>query len=409
MKRNVILAAIAVTLLALAPVPARATPFGSFGGKVGGGNGASGLLQLQGWALADGGIAAVDILVDGVVVGRAQYGRARPQVQVLDPGFPDSPLAGYAYELNTTHFLNGNHPIQARAKAIDGSVAFLPPARVFQFGNTAHDLVPFGQIEFPNYGAQLFGHCLTDPKTTPRRYSVVSGYALDAGVQDLDTGIGYLELLIDGAIAANTRLDCTFDTKPGGTGGYTDCYGLPRPDIDVLFPGLKDGPTAGFRFVLDIGALVFNETYQPGRHLLSIRAGDAFTVTKIAEMPVVFLCDDQLQNQGSIGAINIPRNGLLYSGTIQTSGWALDFDGVQLVDIFIDGVETGVATYGLANPYISGLYPSFPDSAAPGWTFALDTTTLSNGTHFIQVFVRDTQGVDTLIGKRSFVVANTQP
>src|SRR5436853_6606403 len=88
MKRNVILGTIAVALLALLPAPARAAaPFGSFGGKVGGGNGASGRLSLQGWALDDSGIAAVDILVDGIVVGRAQYGRARPQVAAQHPGF----------------------------------------------------------------------------------------------------------------------------------------------------------------------------------------------------------------------------------------------------------------------------------------------------------------------------------
>jgi Bacterial Ig domain len=416
MKRNVSLAAIAVALFALASAPAQAAaPFGSFGGKVGGGNGASGLLQLQGWALAGGGVAAVDILVDGAIIGRAQYGRARPQVKVLYPGFPDSALAGFAYELNTTHFLNGSHTISARAKANDGSFTILAPARVFQFSNNSHDLQPFGQIEFPSYGAQLFGNC--DDSRTPVRYSVVSGYALDAGVQTQDTGVGFLELLIDGALLYNTKVDCQFDGRPNGRGGYSNCYGLPRTDIDTLFPGLPDGPTAGFRFVLDIGALLSSpdpihgvpSLYQPGRHVLAVRAGDGFTVTKIAEMPVTFSCDDFIDNESSFGAINIPRNGLLYSGTMQSVGWALDFEGVQYVNIFIDGVETGVATYGSTSPQISSLYPSFPNSAAPGWTFAVDTTKLSNGTHFLEAFVRDTQNVDTLIGKRSFVVANPHP
>src|SRR4051794_16731679 len=106
MKRNLILAAIAVTLLASAPAWA-AAPFGSFGGKVGGGNSGAGMLPLFGWALDDNGIERVDALVDGVVVGQASYGRSRPQVTRRYPGYPDSAAAGFSYELDTTHYLNG--------------------------------------------------------------------------------------------------------------------------------------------------------------------------------------------------------------------------------------------------------------------------------------------------------------
>src|SRR4051794_32543511 len=98
MKRNIVLTAIAVALLGSAPSWA-AAPFGSFGGKVGGGNAGAGLLPLHGWVLDDNGIESVDVLVDGLVSGRADYGRSRPRVTAQYPGYPDSALPGFAYEL----------------------------------------------------------------------------------------------------------------------------------------------------------------------------------------------------------------------------------------------------------------------------------------------------------------------
>jgi len=95
MKRNVILCAAVAVLLSSACAWA-AAPFGSFGGIVGDGNAGAGLLPLTGWALDDNGILAVDVLVDGIVAGRATYGRARDGVTTRFPGYPDSANPGFA-------------------------------------------------------------------------------------------------------------------------------------------------------------------------------------------------------------------------------------------------------------------------------------------------------------------------
>src|ERR1700709_652649 len=122
MKRNIVLAAIVVAVVALAAAsPANAAqPFGSFGGKVGGGNALDGNAPLFGWALAGHGVAAVDVLVDGIIDGRATYGRSRPGVGLLHPGFPDSALPGWVYNLDTTHYLNGLHTVSARVRSKTG-------------------------------------------------------------------------------------------------------------------------------------------------------------------------------------------------------------------------------------------------------------------------------------------------
>ncbi len=196
MKRNVIVSAIAVALLASMPGWA-AAPFGSFGGIVGGGNSGAGSMPLTGWALDDNGVLAVDILVDGFVAGRATYGRARAGVTARFPGYPDSAAAGFAFQLDTTHYLNGQHTVAVRVKSRAGEVAVLP-SQVITFTNVEHDLAPFGTIEFPKPQAELRGNC--NVNSPIRRYAVISGYALDAGTTQNDTGVAYVELLIDRAV-----------------------------------------------------------------------------------------------------------------------------------------------------------------------------------------------------------------
>lgn len=405
MKSRFLLVGLSVFALSISPLSA-ATPFGQFGGQVGGGNAGDGQMALTGWALDDDGILAVDILVDDVVIGRANYGRARPGVALRFPGYPDSLAAGFAYELDTTRFLNGQHTITPRAKSRSGEVVLLP-SRSFTFVNVEHNLAPFGALEFPQQHAELRGNC--DRSSLNRRYSVISGYALDAGVQDDDSGVGYVELLIDRAVFFNTNTDCHFSNVEGG---LTDCYGIRRLDIEHNFPGLKDSPHAGYRFVLDIGEMLTNpfSPYNPGLHTVTVRAADhASQVRNIAEMDVTFSCDQSTGNENSFGDIDLPRGGLLYSGIVQTTGWALDWEGITSIRVLVDGVDFGLANFGLIRPEISALYPGYPQSPAPGWQFLLETRALSNGQHFLDVIVQDVRGADIYIGRRRFVVSNTTP
>lgn len=387
-----------------------APPFGSFGGKVGGGNAGSGILRLHGWALDDNGVEAVDILVDNVVIGRAFHDRSRPEVTSRFPGFPNSALPGFAYELDTTQFLNGMHRVAARVKSRTGELVTLGPVRNFQFNNVTHNLAPFGKIEFPNQGAELFGNC--NPASPLRRYAVVSGYALDSGVQRDDTGVGYVELLIDRALFSSSKTSCFFSNA---TGGLSNCYGLRRLDVEPFFPMLPDGPTAGYRFVVDIGALLnpgpgIEPFYRPGRHTFTVRAGDLFgQIRNIAEIQVTFSCFDFENNEGSFGSIDVPINGRLYAGQMIATGWALDWEGVNNLSILVDGIEMGKTILNRVRPEVTSAYPGFPQSVNPGWIFYLDTTLLSNGIHELEVLTHDTRGFDTFIGKRKFVVANPTP
>jgi N-acetylmuramoyl-L-alanine amidase len=400
MKRNVILFAAVAILLASVPSWA-AAPFGAFDGILGGGNSGAGAIPLIGWALDDNGVRAVDILVDGVVAGRALYGMTRPRVTARFPGFPDSAAPGWGFQLDSTHYLNGLHTVTVQVTSKAGEVVTLAPKRL-QFHNVEHNLAPFGLIEFPRPHAELRGRCDTDNPN--RLFSVVSGFALDAGTTEDDYGVGYVELLIDRALWYNSQVDCFSSVV---TGGLTECYGIRRTDIEQVYPTLKDAPHSGFRFVLDVGSLITDFGYTPGSHVLTIRAGDhASQVRNIGEIVVNFSCIEDEGNESSFGDVDEPRNGLLYHGTVQATGWALDLEGVKAVKILVDGTFIGFATLGIARPDVNFFFPGYPQSAAAGWQFALDTRQFSDGEHFLDAVVVDNAGVETYIGRRRIVIDN---
>ncbi len=400
MRRKATLFAL-VLMFVLGSAAQAAVPFGSFGGKVGGGNAGAGIVSLHGWALDDDGVFAVDVLVDGRVVGRALYGRSRPGVTQMHPTFPDSAAPGFAFELDSTRFLNGLHTVSAQVHSITGEVTKLNDV-TFEFLNLTANLVPFGRVEFPNQDAELYGNC-NFPADPNRRYSVFWGYALDVGVEQGDHGVGYVQLLVDGTIIRDSTTSCRFDNA---TGGLTDCYGLPRLDITRFYPTLFDAPHSGFRFVIDVGQLI-TAGWVPGRHTMTVRVGDiAGQINNIHEIPVTFTCFDFTGNENSFGTVSQPRGGLTFAGIIEANGWALDAEGVNAVVVNVDGFPVGDADLGILRPGVTNLYPGFPDSAAPGWRFFLDTTQLSDGEHHFQVYVRDDLGQETIIGERRFVVFN---
>jgi hypothetical protein len=400
MKRNVILGICVLALAATAPVWA-APPFGFFDAKGNRENAGAGLVGVVGWALDDDGIAAVDIYVDGEPAGRAHYGQGRPSVKKKHPGYPNSKAPGFGYFIDSTRYLNGLHKVEALVRSKSGETRFLN-AITLEFLNNPHNLPPFGKIEFPAHQAELRGKCnVADPA---RRYSVISGYAMDVGLTEEDGGVGYVELLVDRALWANSQTSCRFSAVEGG---LSDCYGLSRLDLETVFPHVKDAPHSGFRFVLDVGAMMTFFGYAPGSHLLTIRAGDhADQVTNIAELKVTFMCDEDLGNELSFGDVHSPHPGGVYSDTIQVLGWALDIQGIHQVFVFIDGQFAAEAAIGLPRPDVHSFYPGYPDSAISGWFATVDTTKLADGNHDLEVLVRDDTGFDTYIGKRVIVVHN---
>lgn len=416
MRRKCLISLGLLVVLSAVPGFAQEQVIGFFEGPLQGFNAGSGAIGMTGWALADSGIRQVTIQVDGVDIGAAGYGSFRPLIEDQYPGFPDTSGAGFGYNLNSTDFANGQHHISAKVETFGGTTVILPAVnpdltvipdgrKPVHFTNNTSILVPFGAINVPQRNADLFGVC--NLNNGNRRYTVISGWVLDLGVELHDAGVGWVELLVDGTIQANTRTGCFYSQE---TGGLTDCYGLQRLDIERSYPFALDAPSSGYRFVLDIGMLL-NNGYVQGHHTLTIRAGDLSNQSiEVAEIPVDFFCVENQSNEQSFGFIETPRLGRQWADLINFQGWALDWQGVSSVEIFVDGDSIGLADYGPGlggRPGVQGLHPGYPNTLAPVWRLSdYDTRNLSEGFHQVQVRVTDELGVTTLIGERTFFVNN---
>ena len=403
--------------------------------------GANGSFQVLGWALDDTSVNSVDFLIDGQIVagavGQGQpstalYGVTRPDVQAAFPDVPNSLYSGFAANIDTTALVNGIHLLTVRATDGQGASRELG-IRTIQVINNGQNLGPFGAIDFPLDKAGLLcetipalsggfpSPCTPDECGTNLTPNYVNGWALDVGAATDPGGVAYLELLLDGAIIANTRQDCV---QLGQV--LTDCYGVNRPDVARYYSGYVNADNSGYAFTFYLlrnagdptGFLaIYLPTSDPnfpvlvgytnvGEHTIAIRGGDiSETVTQFGAMSVNILCDQLQGDQPAFGFIDSPSNLQGISGTWQVFGWAYDLQGVSSIELDVDGQVVGNPTYGLFRPDVPPTDSRVP-SPYVGFSYMLDTTKLSNSQHDLVIYVNDRSGNRTEIGRRKAVVNN---
>jgi hypothetical protein len=273
---------------------------------------------------------------------------------------------------------------------------------------------------------------------------VVAGWALDVGAR-LDLGqVSYVELLIDGAIIADTRRDCVRTDNL-----LVNCYGVNRPDVARAYSGYVNADNSGFLFVYALAQDQFNGLLQvlvpdtfghpvvagyttSGKHTIAIRAGDEKeTVTQLAVISVDVLCDlGAFADRPAFGYIDVPTDLQFMKGIVSFSGWAFDYDnggqssevnGITRLDIDVDGQVVGSLFPPFASrpdvPANDYRVPATATGTGPtafvGWAFTFDTGRLSDTQHDLVVYAVDTPNAATgrpafrtEIGRRKFVVFN---
>jgi hypothetical protein len=445
------------------------------------GVGANGSFPVVGWAIDDSGVVDhVDFLVDDQIVagavGNGQpssaiYGTTRPDVFAAFPDVPNSLNSGFRANIDTTRLIDGVHIISVRAFDNQGESRVLG-ARTVQVINDGSNLPPFGVLDVPLDKASILCGPPVQTKCSPKAptgpppctvspcfppgpsgqppvpvsfyKNVVAGWALDVG-SALDKGqVSYVELLIDGAIIANTRRDCV---QAGNI--LANCYGVNRPDVARAYPGYVNADNSGFLFLFALqqnpgnglfDVLIPDPFGQPacvglvasGKHTIAIRAGDEKeTVTQFAAISVDALCDTgEFFDQSAFGYIDSPSQLQFVKGVFSFSGWAFDYDnggtssnvnGITRLDIDVDGQVVGSLFPPFASrpdvpandfrvpPTLTSIGPT----AFVGWVFNFDTTRVSDTQHDLVVYAVDTPIAATgrpafrsEIGRRKFVVFN---
>jgi N-acetylmuramoyl-L-alanine amidase len=376
---------------------------------------ASNSFPVLGWAADTEGIDHIDVQVDNGSMQEVMYGDGRPDVAIAFPDFPSALFSGFIANIDTTRLQDGLHQLAVYATdKHNPSSRRQIGRRTIQVLNSQGSAKPFGFIDEPKRDAILFGNrCGVLPRVSPpvnpqSHITPVRGWALDVAPRGDVGRVSYVELLIDGVRWISTD-DCSFSSI---FSAYTNCYGLPRYDVERLYPNYPDSPRAGFMFTLDVGALLALGV-SPGHHVLKVRVGDQQgTISEIPNrdgMPVFFQCAEDTFTSPVFGFIDIPTPSDFVKGTVTFQGWALGESNVlTAVDIIIDGDRYGSAQLGFPRPDVAQQYPHIFNSTNSGWRFVMDTTKLVNGRHRLTVRGYDLANHAIELASQDFYTANPQ-
>lgn len=318
-----------------------------------------GTTNLRGWFLDGSDITKVDVLVDGKIVGQAQYGLSRPDVLKVFPEYQNG-NAEYLYALDTTKLSNGTHTITARATALNGSTIQLQDVNV----NVQNliNLPVTGVIDTPTAGSLANGSIN------------VSGWVLDG------SGVKTVEVLVDDKVVGNAQ------------------YGLARKDVLAVYPQYQNG-NAGYNYSLN------TKNYSNGLHKLTVRStGKNGKVTVINSFSVNIQNLDSLPTQGNLDS---PTAGSTISGSTTIKGWYLDGSGVNKIEILIDDTLVGQADYNLSRTDVQKVYPQYFNSNS-GFQFTLDTSKFADGQHKLTVLETGKSGKTNSISI-NVIISNGNP
>ncbi len=319
-----------------------------------------GPVTFSGWAIdLNAAVNNVTVAIDGVVRGTASYGTPRPDVCVPQPFAAGCPNVGWTFDVDSTQLANGTHTVTITVTA-GGDTNTL--SLVFTVENWATNTPMKVSIDTPN------------PQSGPLSGALgIGGWAIDQL-----SGIGNVALAVDSVPLGNAF------------------YGGNRSDVCRKISALGC-PNVGWNFPLDTAL------FGDGTHTLAV------TGTTAQGRNSTFTTSFRTANAGSsplrIG-IDTPSTGQFLTGVSPIGGWALVRRGptVVSVEILVDGVLNGAATYGGQRPDVCGRI-SATGCPNVGWDYELDTTPLANGTHTLEARAISSDG-KKYTSSTTFTIAN---
>jgi hypothetical protein len=231
---------------------------------------------------------------------------------------------------------------------------------------------PFGFFETPGDGAEVMGNV------------PVTGWALD----DIEV--------------ISVKLYREFGANLIYMGDALFVEGA-RPDVAQVYPQYPFSSRAGWGFMLLTNSLM-DDNYV--LHAIATdKEGNNVTLgTKI----ITIINATAVK---PFGDIDIPtQGGTAYGSDYSIQGWALTplpktipSDGI---DLYVDGVNLGKATYGYYREDIYELFPDYNNSDGAGFYYDLNTIGCDNGLHTIHCIATDDEGKADGIGSRYFNIWN---
>ncbi len=237
-------------------------------------------------------------------------------------------------------------------------------------------------LDRPGDGATVFG------------LVTVTGFVVDDGQQ---CGPQWTWNNCQWAEALVSKIDLYVDDEFVATADLDQ----PRYDILQAYPWYAGTPYArpGFATSFD------SRDYSDGQHTLFIRV--TFSDATVEDYGLRSFAVDNDINQAPFGNLELPGTNQPMNGVFPVTGWVIDDETVDYVEVLVDGLAVGNAVLGVHRPDIAHLFPTDPDAEYAGFIRMLNTTVLNNGIHILAVRAVDNEGSSRVIGRRFVQTFNT--
>jgi hypothetical protein len=222
----------------------------------------------------------------------------------------------------------------------------------------------------------------------------VNGFVVDDGQQ---CGPQWTWNTCQWADALVSKIDLYVDDEFVATADLNQA----RYDILQAYPWYAGTPYSrpGFATSFD------SDDYFDGWHTMFVRV--TFSDSTVEDYGLRSLYIDNDLNQAPFGELELPGTSQPMNGVFPVTGWALDDESIDFVEVMVDGLAMGNAVTGVHRPDIGHRFPSNADAEYSGFVRMLNTTVLNNGIHVVAVRVVDNQGASRVIGRRFVQTFNT--
>ena len=307
-----------------------------------------GKLRVSGWALHPFGIKEVKVTLDGVTLGNATYGVTRTDVSKIYSGYFNGSQCGFDSTFELNNITNGVKTLKIQIIANDGTSTVVTRNITVQRNLQARSC-----LDAPVSNATVTTDSLS-----------IKGWALNS------KGIKSVEAFID-------------NTSYG-----TIKYGVPRTDVNKVYPGYPSGNNSGFEGKIDISKLSNgNKTLKV---VITGNDGTVQTINRaITVKKVVLEARSWLDEPTS--------NATVTTDSLSIKGWALNSKGIKSVEVFIDNVSYGTIKYGTRRTDVNKAYPGYSTGDNCGFEGSINISSLSNGNKTLKVVITGNDGTVQVI------------
>ena len=162
---------------------------------------------------------------------------------------------------------------------------------------------------------------------------------------------------------------------------------LERDEITLVDALISDEP---------VDLLLKWRTAEQGFEIIEVRGGGSAVAVLMSRQALpVFTESANTETSGSVfrAVLEEPVQNETHSGVGNLRGWAIASDGVEKIEIFIDGEYQFDAPYGGARQDVAGAFPDVSGSKESGFSLAFNYNNLSAGQHDIEAVAHSNQGV----------------